>query len=70
MLTINKKSASGLDPGGEGAGGGSPPPTQIINLKTELNLKGKGRTICLFLHQKCSGHKEPQNSNFQSPHAC
>ena len=31
-------------------------------------LKGKGRTISLFLHQKCfnvnsSGHKEPQNNH-------
>ena len=45
-----------------------PPPTQKINLKMEC-LKGKGRIISLFLHQKClnvnsSGHKEPQNRNF------
>ena len=42
--------------GGGGGGGGGAPPTHKINLKTELNscvLKGKGRTISLFLHQKC-----------------
>ena len=49
---------AGLYPGGGGS----------------LCLKDKRRTISLFLHQKClnvnsSGHKEPQNCNFQPPHA-
>ena len=65
--------SAGLDPGG------GRPLTQKINLKMEL--KGKEKAIssiavsCLFLHQKSfnvnsSGHKEPQNCNFQPPHAC
>ena len=62
-----------------GGGGGRPTPlTQKINLKTELNFcvyRVRGRTTSLFLHQKCfnvnsSGHKEPQNCDFQPPHAC
>ena len=63
----------GLDPG-RGLGGGGPnPENQFENRAKFLCLKGKGRTISLFLHQKCyyvSGHKEPQNCNFQPPYAC
>ena len=60
----------GLDPGGPGP---PPPPpnpeNQFENGAKFLCLKGKGRIISLFLHQKClnvnsSGHKEPQNRNF------
>ena len=52
--------SSGLDPGGGGGGG---PNAENRGAKF-LCLKGKGRTISLFLHQKCfnvnsSGHKEP-----------
>ena len=65
--------------GGGGGGGGSPPPPnpekQFENGAKFLCLKGRGRTISLFLHQKCfnvnsSDHKEPQNCKFQPPHAC
>ena len=45
-MPIGATPGSGLDPGG---GGGNPVENQ---LKTELSLKGKGRTISLFLHQK------------------
>ena len=54
-------------------GGGANPENQFENGAKFLCLKGKGRTISLFLHQKCfnvnsSGHKEPQNCN--NFHAC
>ena len=63
---------------GGGGGAGPPPPNpenQFENRAKFLCLKGKVRAISLFLHQKCfnvnsSGHKEPQNRNFQPPHAC
>ena len=65
---------TGLDPGGGGGGGGdgTNPENQFQNGAKFLCLKGKGRTIFLFLHQKClnvnsSGHKDVI---FQSPHAC
>ena len=54
--------------GGRGGGGGQAPPpnpeNQFENRAKFLCLKGKGRTISLFMHQKCfnvnsSGHKEP-----------
>ena len=59
----------------EGAGGPPNPENQFENGAKFLCLKGKGGTISLFLHQKCfnvnsSGHKEPQNCNFQPPQAC
>ena len=62
---------AGLDRGGGGGGGGEGG-SQFENGAKFLCLKGKGRTISSFLHQKCyqHGHKEPQNCNFQPPHAC
>ena len=57
--------AAGLDPG-RGPGGAHPPPppnpeNQFKNGAKFLCLKGKGRTISLFLHHSCfnvnsSGH--------------
>ena len=82
VLSVDTDRA-GMDPGGRGVpggggGGGGGPLTQKVNLKNGaklLCLKHMGRTISLFLHQKCfnvnsSGHKESQNCNFQPLHAC
>ena len=65
MKTVNCPiMCAGLDPGrGPGGQGPPPPPNPVENGAKFLCLKGKGRTIS-------SGHKEPQNCNFQPPHAC
>ena len=63
---------SGCRAGSRGAGAPPPPPPPPYPENQFENVKGKGRTISLFLHQKyfivsSSGPKEPQNCNFQ-PH--
>ena len=76
-LMCARASQGWIQEGGGGGGGGPNPENQFENGVKFLCLKGKGRTISLFLHQKCfnvnsSGQKEPQscncNCNFQPPH--